>query len=153
MDLRISCILRPLWSPWAFHPLNFNEYLLNNRSVYYPWNARLSKNNKAIQWILLSKYLLHARLWLLYHYFKTKLKRRLFQDSRVEEHALSSWESPQISTSCGTAMDRRMLEPTKERCPTFKDKGEAATGPEEGSNHNKIKSHTDWVDNPQTGEQ
>jgi len=41
----------------------------------------------------------------------------------------------------------------QERYPTAKDKGEAATGWEEGLNHNKIKSHTRQVGNPQTGEQ
>ena len=62
MDLRISCIWRPLWSTRTFHPLNFNEYLLNNMNIYYPWNSYLSKGKKVIQWLLLTKYLLCAGL-------------------------------------------------------------------------------------------
>jgi len=46
-----------------------------------------------------------------------------------------------------------MLELTKKRYPTFKDKEEAEMRWEEGCNHDKIKSHTCHMDDPQTGKQ
>ena len=43
-------------------------------------------------------------------------------------------------------------EPTKKRYLMSKDKGEASTRQLEGCDHDKIKSHTHPVDDPQTGE-
>ena len=45
------------------------------------------------------------------------------------------------------------LELTKKVDPMFKDKEETAARWLEGHNHNKIKSHTHQVGDPQTGEQ
>ena len=42
-----------------------------------------------------------------------------------EDMLTSSFENTKIATSCGTTIDRRMVEPTKKRYPTSKDKGEA----------------------------
>ena len=42
---------------------------------------------------------------------------------------------------------------TVRRYPTSKNKGEATTRQQEGSNHNKIKSHTHRGGNTKTGEQ
>ena len=47
----------------------------------------------------------------------------LVQDGGVEGRVLiSSCESTKIATSCWTAINRRTLEPTKKRYPTFEDK-------------------------------
>ena len=47
----------------------------------------------------------------------------------------------------------RLWNPPKKRLPTPKDKGEATVRRQERHSHDKIKSHTCWVGNPQTGEQ
>ena len=78
----------------------------------------------------------------------------MVQDGRVEGRALiSSWDNNKIPTSCWITMDRTMQEPIKKIYPTSKNKGEATTRQEEGSNHNKIKSHTHRGGNTKTGEQ
>ena len=75
-------------------------------------------------------------------------------DGRVEGCAfISSCENTKITTSCWTTIARRMLEPTKKRYSTSKDKEEATVRQQEGHNHDKIKSQTYWVSDPQTGEQ
>ena len=61
--------------------------------------------------------------------------------------------APKIATNCWTTIDRSMLEPTEERYPTPKDKEETAAITQEGCNHDKIKSYTCWVSNPQTEKQ
>ena len=45
------------------------------------------------------------------------------------------------------------MEPTKKMYPMSKDKDEAVTRPQEGCNHDKVKSYTCWMGDPQTGEQ
>ena len=75
------------------------------------------------------------------------------QDGRVEERVLiSSYKSTNITTNSWTTTVRRTLEPTKNISPMSKDK-EVTTIWYEGHNHNKIKSHTCQVGDPQTGEQ
>ena len=66
---------------------------------------------------------------------------------------ISSCENTKIATSGCTTINRLMLEPTKKRYPMSKDKEEATLRSREGHNHNKIKSHTCQVGDPQTGEQ
>ena len=66
-------------------------------------------------------------------------------DGRVEGCAfISSCENTKITTSCWTTIARRMLEPTKKRYSTSKDKEEATVRQQEGHNHEKIKSQTHW---------
>ena len=85
---------------------------------------------------------------------KKKQNSVLVQDGGVEGRAfISVSESTKITTSCCMAIHRRMLEPTKKRQPTSKDKEEATARQQEGHNHDKIKSHTHWVGDPQTREQ
>ena len=43
-----------------------------------------------------------------------------------QEDILTSSENTKIATSCGTTIDKRVVEPTKERYPTSKDEEEAA---------------------------
>ena len=72
------------------------------------------------------------------------------QDGRVERRVLISYcNSTKITTSCWTTIERKTLEPTRKREPTFKDKEEGAARQKEGHNHDKIKSHTHWVSDPQ----
>ena len=70
----------------------------------------------------------------------------LFQDGAGEGRAYISCESTKMETSCWTIIDRRALQPTKNRYPLCKDKEEAAVRWEEGHNQDKIKPHTHrWV--------
>ena len=66
---------------------------------------------------------------------------------------ISSSKSHKTATSYWTAIGRRMLEPTKERYLTPKDKEKAIVRWSDGCNHDKIKSHTRQVGDPQNGEQ
>ena len=51
-------------------------------------------------------------------------------------------------------IDKKKITGTgQKRYPTSKDKEEAAARQQEGHNHDKIKSHTHQVGDPQTGEQ
>ena len=59
---------------------------------------------------------------------------------------ISNCKSTKITTSCWTAIDRRTLEPTKQRYHTSKDKETAMRQKSlQGCNHDKIKSHTHWM--------
>ena len=72
----------------------------------------------------------------------------------VEGHMLiSSSKSIKTATSYWTAIGRKMLELTKERYLTSKDKEKAIVRWSDGCNHEKIKSHTHQVGDPQTAEQ
>ena len=85
--------------------------------------------------------------------FRLKLKKAgglPLQDGGVEGHALISSHN---STKSQLAIERRMLEPTIKRYPTFKDKEEATARQKERHNHNKIISHTCRVGDPPPGEQ
>ena len=54
------------------------------------------------------------------------LKRKIEQDGRVDGRALIfSCKNSKTTTCCWTTIDRRMLDPTKERHATSKCKGEA----------------------------
>ena len=65
---------------------------------------------------------------------------------------ISSYKSSKITTSCWTTIDRRMLEPIqKKNYPMSNDTEEASARWQEGHNHDKIKSHTLQVSDPQTG--
>ena len=63
-------------------------------------------------------------------------------------------QSTKITISCWTAIDRRTLEITKKRCNTSKEKETATIWQSlQRYNHDKIKFHTHWVGDSQTGEQ
>ena len=83
--------------------------------------------------------------------FKNKTSRRLLQDGGVEGHVLtSSCESAKIIANCWTIIDRRTLE---KKVPHVQRQRRSHNKRADGRNQEKIKSHTCWMGNPQTGKQ
>ena len=74
---------------------------------------------------------------------------------KVEGHVLISFgKNTKTATSCWRATNRRMLEPTKERYPTSKDKGGAAMRHDQvslGRDHDKVKTRNCRIGSPQLG--
>ena len=89
----------------------------------------------------------------LHLYEVPRVVKFIVKESRmvISKCALISWGNTKITTSCWTTTDKRTFA-SKKRYPMSKDKGEAAARRQEGRNHDKIKSHTCWVGDPQTGD-